>query len=88
MSDVSANEPQTDREFMMEIKGELKTLTQAIDRLGNVLDKIESKRIEPIEKRLDDIEEWQHSMNGTWKAIVAISLVVSTVGVLIQIFHR
>lgn len=88
MSEISANEPQTDREFMMEIKGDLKTLTQAIERLGTVLDKIESKRIEPIEKRLDHIEEWQHSMNGTWKAIVAISLMISTAGVLIQIFKN
>lgn len=68
-------EPITDREIMIEIKGELKSLSQAIERFSNALTEIEDKKIAYIQRDLDDIKVWRQQITGGWKLALAIWVV-------------
>lgn len=81
-----ANEPQTDREYMMQISGHLERLSGSIDRLGEVLDKIETKRIEPLEKRMDNIETWKSEIDGSWKVAGVITGLLTVISLIIGVY--
>lgn len=83
MSDAS--NPQTDREFMMEMKGELSRLSDVISRLDRTLIEIETDRLKSIDTKIFDIQTWRSQMDGVWKAVVAAGLILSIAAMIVAI---
>lgn len=70
-------EPQTDREYMIQLTGQVGELTSAIKALNIMIAKLEDGRILPIEIDVENLKTWKAEINGTWKAIGIVSLLVS-----------
>ena len=68
-------EPVTDREIMIEIKGELKSLSEAIDRFSKSLSEMEDKKIASIQREVDELKTWRQQITGGWKLALAIWVV-------------
>ena len=56
---MASNEPQTDREFVIQMAGKIDRLNDNIERLSEVLESMESARITPLEARVKELESWR-----------------------------
>jgi len=72
-------EAKTDREFAIEMNGNIKALTAEIKHLAEAINVMEENRISPMEKRLTLVEKWQNNFDGGWKAIIIILTIISII---------
>lgn len=77
---ANASEPQTDRELLLKLNGEIENLARAIDSLGDKLVEIEEKRIGGLEERVLIVEKWKEQISGGWKLAIAIWAVLTIIG--------
>lgn len=82
---MAANEPQTDREFVIQMAGKIDRLNDNIERLSEVLEHMEIGRINPLENRVKDLESWRSEWKGSWRFVVAATMVLTFVLTILQI---
>ncbi len=79
---MGVNDPQTDREFLIRLDGQLNNLAESIDRFSNMLKTLEEKKITAIEQRLGSLEDWRFQIMGGWRVMVIIWTIASGIGII------
>lgn len=84
MPPILASEPQTDREYLMQLAIKFDNLSEAMDRVATAIERMENNKFEPLEKRVSSLEKWQSQENGV-KSFVKylITFLVGLGGILI-----
>ena len=77
---MDATQPQTDRELLLKLNGEIENLSKSIINFSNTLRDIEEKKIAILERRLDEFEKWRSQISGGWKVLVIIWIIVTAIG--------
>jgi hypothetical protein len=79
-------EPKTDREIMMVMASGINAqntkidgLTDAVERIAIVIEKLETNKIGSIEKRLGVLEKWYNEWGGVLKLVTIASLVLGII---------
>lgn len=87
---IDASQPQTDRELLLKLNGNVEVLAQAIDHFSKTLKEIDEKKLAGFENRLSSIEDWRLQIAGGWKIMVIVWTVFSAGGIaaLIKYFLR
>lgn len=67
-----ARQPKTNRELMLQIGQQVRTLSESINRLTSQIEKIEEQKIKIILEEIDSIKQWRSEWNGTWKFWIII----------------
>lgn len=67
-----ARQPKTNRELMLQIGQQVKTLSDSINRLTMQIEKIEEHKIKIIVEDVDSLKQWRSEWNGTWKFWIII----------------
>lgn len=67
-----ARQPKTNRELMLQIGQQVRTLSESINRLTSQIEKIEEQKIKIIIEEIDSIKQWRSEWNGTWKFWIII----------------
>jgi len=78
---MRANEPQTDREFLIKLDGQLENLAQSIDRFSRTLKELEEKKITALDVRLESLENWRFQVIGGWKLMAILWTIASAMGI-------
>lgn len=83
-----ALEPKTDREAMIELSGDIKSLRETIERFGKALIHLETKKVDNHEARLDELFLWKNEINGGWKLVLMASFILGAIATLLGIFKN
>lgn len=70
-------EPTTDREIMIEMKGDMKEMSASINRLAQAIERLETNKISAIETRLSKLEKFMNEWGGVLKIISIGALLLS-----------
>lgn len=70
-------EPQTDREWMIRLSGQIESLAESISKLGDKLVFIEEKKIAGMERRISEIESVWQQFKGGWKFALVIWAIIT-----------
>lgn len=84
---MDVTQPQNDREFLIQLSAHMDKLSDSIDNLSTVVMNVEVKRIAPLEIRIAEFLKWKSEMNGVWKAVLALSVLLSITSFIIAIAH-
>lgn len=84
---MDASQPQTDREFLIQLSSHMDKLSASIDNLSTVVTNVETNRIIPIELRVLTLEKWKAEINGVWKTVLAISTLLSILAIVIGLIQ-
>lgn len=74
---MDASIPQTDRELLLKLNGEIENLSKSIHEFNNTLRDIEDKKIAALDKRLKDLEDWKGQILGGWKMATVIWIIIT-----------
>lgn len=85
---ANLSEPQTDREWMMKIVGELKRFGEIIQTFGDKLESFELNEIKELKKEISMLKEWRSEWNGSWKLVIIIGITASLVLSIVTIITR
>lgn len=77
----NAKDPQTDREFLLQLDQQINNLSKSIDRFTDMLRNLEEKKIAALEKRVQDIESWRLQIMGGWRLMVVLWTILSLGGI-------
>lgn len=69
---MKASDPQTDRELLLKLNGEIENLSKAINEFGRTLRDLEERRIGGLETRIEALETVWFKFQGGWKLAVVI----------------
>lgn len=75
-------EPNTDREIMIRLDGNVNSLREAIERFAKALENLEETKIKEHELRLTKIEKWMAEWSGAYKIIAVAALVLGIIATL------
>ena len=78
-------EATTDREIMIQLDSNIKSLKDAIEKFADSLEKLEQGKIKKIEDRLDNIEKWISQWQGVHKFFIIVSLLASIAAVIVAL---
>lgn len=81
-------EPTTDREIMIQLDTNIKSLGGAIEKLAISLEKLEEGKIKTIEDRLDKVDKWINQWQGVHKFFLIISLLASIAAVIFSLRYH
>lgn len=85
MSQLNIGEPQNDRELMLMIGGEVKRLSEAIDRFADKLENFEENKLVMIDDRIKTLEKWHNQWDGVWKFVTILAVLLSIVGIIMRL---
>ena len=85
MGNQDASAPQNDREYMIQINGNVERLTDRIADLTEAIKDMQQDEIKPIKLELSEVKLWQSRFNGTWKAVIAIGALLSILATLLEL---
>lgn len=74
-----ALEPETDREAMIELSGDIKELRAAIERFGTQLLNLETTKFNNHELRIEALEGKEQERVGMWKFIIGARVVFGVI---------
>lgn len=69
-------EPQTEREILMQLSGEVKYLTSTIKEFGESLKELEANKIVAIENQVRELTMWKAQFAAGWKVLVVITTII------------
>jgi len=78
-------EPTTDREIMIQLDGNIKSLREAIERFAESLEHLEQNRIRTIENRVTKLEKFVSEWSGAYKLIAIGALILSLINLALKI---
>ena len=84
---INAALPKNDRELLLTVSSKMERLAQSMDGLNQTLGAIELKRIEPLEKKVDELQAWKDQFSGAYK-LVLILVTVGTIISLLKAFFK
>ena len=73
---------ESNRDLIVQLSADVKNLNQNLGRLANVIEKLEERRIEPVEAEIEELKRWRSEFVGgrkVWDFIVGLISVVSLV---------
>jgi hypothetical protein len=79
-------EANTDREILIRLDGQIERLSESIERLGKSIEDMEVKRIEVMEKKINDLFAWREQIKGGWKLAMLFWGLV-TIGLIAAVKH-
>jgi len=79
-------EANTDREILIRLDGQIERLSESIERLGKSIEDMEVKRIEVMEKKINDLFAWREQIKGGWKLAMLFWGLV-TIGLIVAVKH-
>jgi hypothetical protein len=74
---MGAAEPQTDRELLLQLNGDIKGLTASVERLNDILIDMRETEIKELHKKVYDLEKWKSELSGGWKLVAIIWAVIT-----------
>ena len=82
-------EANTDREILIRLDGQIERLSESIERLGKSIEDMEVKRIEVMEKKIDELLSWREQIKGGWKlAMLFWGLAAVGIGLIVKHFMK
>lgn len=76
-------EAKTDRELIIQVDGKLNTMATSVERLADILLRLETVKFEAHESRITKLEKFTNQWGG---ALIAFNIGAIIVGILISIF--
>lgn len=83
-------DPQSEREWLIRLSGQIDNLTRSIDGLGDKMVDIERTQIAALRKEIENLKVWKQQISGGWKAIVAVWVIITAIGLgaIIKLFSK
>ena len=87
---MDATQPQTDRELLLKLNGNVETLSRAIDNFSKTLQYLEEKKLGSFDQRLSLLEDWRLQISGGVKVMIALWTIAAGLGIFagIKYFFR
>ena len=76
---ANSRDPQTDREFLITLSGDINGLRKSIETLSNKIENFEEKKLVHVQNQIDDLNLWRSQWNGVWKFWLILSVAISLV---------
>lgn len=76
-------EAKTDRELILQVDGKVNNINSNIERLANILERLETVKFEGHEQRLIRLEKFTNQWGG---ALIAFNVAAILIGILISVF--
>ena len=73
-------EPQTDREWIMQVDSKVDKMCEAIERLADAVEKLETVKFRDHEIRITKVEKWVSEWSGAYKIIAILALIFGLIG--------
>jgi hypothetical protein len=81
-------EPTTDREIMIKMDGKVDRMCEAVERLADSVEKLETVKFLDHEKRLARLEKKDNEWGGVYRFFVITALAISVVTGLILLANK
>jgi hypothetical protein len=78
---MDASVPQTDRELLLKLNGEIEKLAFSITNFSQTLKEIEEKKIAGLDVRISAIEKVWTQFSGAWKFVLFIWTILTATGI-------
>ena len=76
-------EAKTERELIIQVNGKVDLIAESMERLTNVLEKLENVKFQAHEERLLKVERFVNQWGG---ALIAFNIAAVIIGILISLF--
>jgi hypothetical protein len=77
------SDAKSERELIIEVKGDVKNINQSIERLANILERLETVKFEGHEQRISRLERFTAQWGG---ALIAFNIAGVIIGIIIAAF--
>jgi len=74
---MAAADPQTDRELLLQLNGDLRGLREGVERLNEILIDMRDKDIKILQDKVSAFEKWKSEISGGWKLAIVIWTVIT-----------
>lgn len=71
-------EPQTDREIIIQVDGKLDSLTQNVERLATIVERLETTKFEELDERIKSLEKFQNQWGGV---LIAFNIIIAIIAI-------
>lgn len=78
-------EPQTDREWIMQVDGKVDRMCEAVERLAEAVEKFETTKYQDHENRIALLEKKENERNGMYKFFIGIVTILGAISTYILI---
>ncbi len=87
---MDATQPQTDRELLLKLNGNVEALSKSIDHFSDTLQYLEEKKLGSFDQRLSLLEDWRLQISGGVKVMIALWTIMAGLGIFagIKYFFR
>jgi hypothetical protein len=90
---AGAAEPQTDRELLLQINAEVKSLktglTASVERLNDILSDMKETEIKELNRKINELQQWRSELSGGWKiAMIVWTLVTGFITFFVNKFSK
>jgi hypothetical protein len=75
-------EAKTERELIIQVDGKLNNMVESVERLANILERLETVKFEGHEGRITKLEKFTNQWGG---ALIAFNIAAIIIGLLISI---
>lgn len=72
-------EPTTDREIMIKMDGKVDRMCEAVERLADSVEKLETVKFQDHETRISKIEKWQSEWSGAYRVVAIAALILGAI---------
>ena len=87
---MDATQPQTDRELLLKLNGNVEVLAKAIDHFSETLKYLDEKKLTAVDNRVSLLEDWRLQISGGVKVMIALWTIAAGMGIFagIKYFFR
>ena len=79
---ADAAQPQSDRELLLKLNGNVEVLAKAIEHFSETLKYLDEKKLAAFDDRLVTVENWKLQIAAGWKLMVVLWTIASGVGII------
>lgn len=79
---ADAAQPQSDRELLLKLNGNVEVLAKAIEHFSETLKYLDEKKLSAFDDRLVLVENWKLQIAAGWKLMVVLWTIASGVGII------
>ena len=78
---------ESNRDLIVQLSADVKNLNQNLARLASVIEKLEERRIEPVEAEVEELKRWRSEFVGGQKILSFLLGLISVASLVITIIQ-